>query len=34
MKTIKITIDNIETEINIDDQDIDTLVKVIKAFRK
>ena len=34
MKTVKIIIDNKETEMQVKDQDIDTLVKVIKAFRK
>lgn len=32
MKTLKITIDTKETEIQVKDEDIDTLVKVIGAF--
>jgi len=33
MKTIKIIIDNKETEIQVKDEDLDTLVKVIGAFK-
>jgi hypothetical protein len=34
MKTIKITVDNKEIEIQVKNEDLDTLVKVIKAFGK
>ena len=34
MKTVKITIDNKETEIQVKDEDLDTLVRVIGAFGK
>jgi hypothetical protein len=34
MKKLKIIIDNKETEINVDDQDVETLVKVVWTFGK
>ena len=34
MKTIKITIDNKETEIQVKDEDLNTLLNVIEAFKQ